>query len=250
MLRVASFNIRNGRAWDGWNSWPLRRRATLAAIEGLDADIVGLQESYRFQLRWLAKRLAAHDVVATGREANNRGEHCPLFARRSVARILSNRTRWYGPTPDIAGSRPPGANFPRIATTCRIELIDSGTSVAVTNTHLDSRSSEFRAASAEQLIQWLAPDIAVTPTVVVGDFNAVPADAMFATLAAAGLREVLPPDAGGTNHRFTGRTDGRRLDHILVSDHFEVVTAKVSHARPGNRLPSDHWPVVADLRLT
>ena len=27
-VRVVSFNIRNGRAFDGWNSWPFRRRAT------------------------------------------------------------------------------------------------------------------------------------------------------------------------------------------------------------------------------
>jgi predicted extracellular nuclease len=41
-LRVATFNIRNSSAPDGDNAWPVRRNATVAAIEHLDADVVGL----------------------------------------------------------------------------------------------------------------------------------------------------------------------------------------------------------------
>ncbi|HJR24407.1 MAG TPA: endonuclease/exonuclease/phosphatase family protein, partial [Acidimicrobiales bacterium] len=57
-LRVATFNVRNGRALDGFvRAWPFRRRAVVAAIASLDADVVGLQEAYRFQLRSLLRGL-------------------------------------------------------------------------------------------------------------------------------------------------------------------------------------------------
>jgi hypothetical protein len=35
---VATFNIRNSSADDGADSWPMRRDATIAAIEALSAE--------------------------------------------------------------------------------------------------------------------------------------------------------------------------------------------------------------------
>jgi endonuclease/exonuclease/phosphatase family metal-dependent hydrolase len=84
---------------------------------------------------------------------------------------------------------------------------------------------------------------------VLGDLNAGPGGDVVAPLLAVGLRDALEGVPGGTAHGFTGRTDGRRIDHVLVSRHWDVVAASIEHPRPGGRLPSDHWPVVADLRL-
>ena len=42
-LRVATFNVRNGIAFDGLDSWPLRRHTTAQAVAGLDADLIALQ---------------------------------------------------------------------------------------------------------------------------------------------------------------------------------------------------------------
>jgi endonuclease/exonuclease/phosphatase family metal-dependent hydrolase len=66
----------------------------------------------------------------------------------------------------------------------------------------------------------------------------------------AGWRDAVPAEAGGTFHDFTGATDQERIDHILVGKGWQVVDAEVSHHRPGGRLPSDHWPVVATLQLS
>lgn len=249
MIRVASFNIRNGRAFDGWNSWPFRRRATAGAIASLDADLVGLQEVFGFQRRWLARRLNGYEVVSAGRQGGDRGESCPVFARRSAGTVVESFTRWYGAAPDQPGTLLDGADFPRIATTCRFRTAGGDSTLAFTNTHLDSRSADRRRASVVQLAEWLAGTAGEGPSIVVGDFNTGPDDPVFELLAEAGLRSALPPEAGGTNHRFTGTAEGRRLDHILVSRHFEVLKGRVSYLRPRGRLPSDHWPVVADLRL-
>jgi endonuclease/exonuclease/phosphatase family metal-dependent hydrolase len=245
-LRVATFNIRNGRAWDGRNSWPCRRRATAAAIAGLDADVVGLQEVFAFQQRSLLRQLDGYAAVGRARDDGRRGERTPLLLREASVRAISHVTRWYGDDPDRPGTRLPEARFPRIATLAEIEVRPSGARAQVVCTHLDAASAANREAAAEQLAGWLDPAL---PHIVVGDLNAGPGAAALAPLLAAGLSQALPADAGGTNHDFTGRTDGQRIDHILVSAGIEVLDARIDHARPGGRLPSDHWPVVADLRL-
>ena len=114
----------------------------------------------------------------------------------------------------------------------------TSTSAALTN----------RLRSIELLVAWLDRDV---PTIVAGDFNATPdgEPALFTALHDAGLLAALPDDGRGTAHDFQGGTDHRRLDHLYVSRHWEVLTAGVIDADVGRRLPSDHWPVAANLRL-
>lgn len=228
-LDVVSFNVRNGIAFDGAHSWPFRRRALVDVLRDLDADVIGLQEAYGFQLRYLMRRLPGYTAVGDRRSRRRGGEHTPVLVR---GRVLAHATRWF----EVSGAR-----FPRIATTARVEV--RGQELTVTCTHLDEASAERRRTSVEQLIRWLAD--MEGPQVIVGDFNDTLDDPMFDALVAAGFRSALPPNAGGTTHHFTGRFDGRQIDHILVPEDAEVIDARVVHGR----IVSDHWPVVATIRL-
>jgi endonuclease/exonuclease/phosphatase family metal-dependent hydrolase len=229
-LVVASFNLRNGRAFDWFNSWPLRRGATATVVRALDADVLGLQEAYGFQLRSLLRRVPGYTAVGDGRGGGRRGEHTPVLVR---GKVESDITRWF----DVTGAR-----FPRIATTARVVV--GSARLSFTSTHLDESSSARRRSSAEQLVSWVAAERG--PHVVVGDFNATVDEPMFELFRDAGLRSALPSDGGGTSHHFSGRRDGRRIDHIFVSADIEVLEAHVDHT---NRRASDHWPVVATIRL-
>jgi endonuclease/exonuclease/phosphatase family metal-dependent hydrolase len=83
---------------------------------------------------------------------------------------------------------------------------------------------------------------------VMGDLNeGLDGPAVTALASATGLRNAVPASAGGSNHEFTGRTDGRRLDHLLVPPTWAVRAAAVDHRPVDGRLASDHWPVVADV---
>jgi len=244
-LRVGTFNVRNGLARDGWNSWPFRRKATAAVLRGLDADVVGLQEAFGFQARSLRDACPGYGFTGKGRSPRRWGERCSVVFRRGDLTLVSSETRWYGSTPTKPGTKLADASFPRIATIVRLRQTGGGPTFTVVNTHLDEHHERNRVAAAEQILTGLDDG----PTVVVGDLNAVPDSPVVAALVAGGLHLALPADAPGTNHGFTGRTNGRRIDHILVSHHWTVTGARVDTTRPGGRLPSDHWPVVADLVL-
>lgn len=245
MLRVATFNIRNGLAFDWLSSWWFRRGATATAIRSLGADVLGLQEVYEFQRTYLARKLPAVRWYSVGRDGGTSGEQCPVAVADGYLTVLEHRTLWYGETPDVPGTRLPDASFPRIATVLRLRDQRTRRDFTVVNTHLDERHAANRAASVRQLAKWLDPAV---PTVVLGDFNAVPGAAdVMGPLLEAGFR--LAPISGGTMHGFTGTAAGRRIDHILAGPQWTIEEAAVVRERPGGKLPSDHWPVRATLRL-
>jgi endonuclease/exonuclease/phosphatase family metal-dependent hydrolase len=245
-LRAATFNIRNSSAPDGDNAWPVRRSATVAAIEHLDADVVGLQEVLPDQLDYLRWRFPRHEIVGVGRDDGmSAGEHAVVMVRHGDWRLEQHETRWLSDDPGTPGSVGWDADLTRIATLVWLRHLN-GTTIGVANTHYDHAGEMAQVESSRLLVSWTAGEL---PWIVMGDLNATPDSPSLKVLTAAGLRYAVPPEAGGSWHDFTGTVDGDRIDHILVTRSWTVVEAAVSHLRPGGRLPSDHWPVVATLNL-
>jgi endonuclease/exonuclease/phosphatase family metal-dependent hydrolase len=249
-VRVVTYNIRNIRAVDWSSLWWRRRRRLADVIGSLGADLIGVQEAYRSQSRWLEAHVLTApewETVATeGRNSGGGGEAVPLWNRVSVLRGVSAETRWFGPAPDLAGSRFDGARFPRIATLAAYDAADDSR-VIVANLHLDSDDVANRTRSLEQLAEWLVPAGSSGPTIVLGDFNAPLDEPGFTALSDVGLRSALPPDAGPTSNGFgSRRAEQQQIDHVFVSDHFRIDRARIftdaGHA-------SDHYPVVVDLTL-
>ncbi|MFA4965436.1 MAG: endonuclease/exonuclease/phosphatase family protein, partial [Thermoleophilia bacterium] len=178
-------------------------------------------------------------------------ERCTVVYRPARLRLESWTVRWLSDTPSLPGSRTWGNPVPRIATLCRFRDLATGTRLGVADTHWDGASAASRLRSAEALLGWLDPAL---PWVVLGDLNAVAGDPAVVRLLAGGLRDTLAhlgergPRAA-THHHWDGATAGTRIDYVLVTAPWEVLGARIAHPRPGGRLPSDHWPVVADLRL-
>ncbi|MEV6410693.1 endonuclease/exonuclease/phosphatase family protein [Kribbella sp. NPDC051718] len=253
-LRVATFNIRNSSAPDGDDSWVLRREATAAAIEELAADVVGLQEVLPDQLAYLRERFAQYEIVGAGRDDGvHAGEHSVVMIRPGDWRLDSHETRWLSADPSTPGSVGWDADLTRIATLVRMQHTD-GTRVGIVNTHYDHIGEVAQLESSKLIDRWTAaePDL---HWVVLGDLNVEPESLPLKVFLEAGWRDAVPATAGGTFHDFTGATDRERIDHVLVRQSgpagtsWQVIDAEVSHYRPGGRLPSDHWPVVATLEL-
>jgi endonuclease/exonuclease/phosphatase family metal-dependent hydrolase len=277
-LTVVSFNIRNGVAFDGLDSWPFRRRATAQALARLTADLLGLQEVYAFQERYLVHSLQSFAATGAGRSARGGGERCSVLHRQARLRLEASRTRWLSDTPDMPGSRTWGNPLPRVVTLCRFVDEASGRRFAFADLHLDGASAASRERAAEALLGWLDPDL---PWLVTGDLNETPDGAAVRLFAAAGLRDLIAEQqatsveredsaaewpanvvahdvAGGeptraeqvaTEQGFGRIAAGRRIDYVLASGHWRLDHAWVARHRPGGRFPSDHWPVAARLSL-
>jgi endonuclease/exonuclease/phosphatase family metal-dependent hydrolase len=251
-LRVASFNVRSWLGRDGWNSWPLRAGACAAAIRGLGADLVGLQEVRPLQERGLARRLPGYAGAGAGRDDGyGRGERCTVVYRTSRLRLEAWTVNWFSDTPRSPGSRSWGNPIPRIVTLCRFTDRRTGDGLGIANVHWDGASAASRRRSAGALLGWLDPAL---PWLVVGDLNATAGDPAVARLVVGGLNDTLAhlgergPQAA-THHQWDGSTAGTRIDFVLADARWDVLDARIDHARPGGRLPSDHWPVVAEVAL-
>ena len=255
-LVVASLNLRHGRAWDGLHSWPLRRRAAAQCLERIGAEVVGLQEVHGFQQHYLTRRLSGYAAAGAGRDdGRERGERCTVLYRPGRLALESWTVRWFSDTPGKPGSLGWGNPVTRLVTLCRFRDGADGRRFGVADAHWDGASAESRLRSAEALLGWLDPAL---PWIVLGDLNATAADPAVARLVAGGLRDTLAhlgergPGAG-THHHWDGATDGTRIDYVLASPEWEILHAKIAHQLPRDGrsgLPSDHWPVVATLRLT
>lgn len=245
-LRVGSFNIRTSRARDGNDGWRRRRDACLAAIGELEADVVGLQEVRPDQLADLRNAFPGARIEGVGRDQNGGGEHASVLVAPGGWTVESSETRWLSPAPRRPGSRGWDAGLARVVTLVRLRL--GATRLGVANTHFDHVGTMARERSAALIAEWLGqePDRA---WVVLGDLNDQPGSRPLRLLAEAGYTDALGPDDGGTEHAFSGATDRTRIDYVLVGRGVQVRAAWINHNRPQGRLPSDHWPVLADLTV-
>jgi endonuclease/exonuclease/phosphatase family metal-dependent hydrolase len=258
-----SFNIRYGTADDGENSWRYRSAFVSDVIRDAAPDIIGTQEALSFQLEELRDALPDYARVGVGRDDGGiSGEFSAILYRAEDFDVLETGTFWFSETPDvpsIAGYW--GAALPRICSWARFMEKETGRTFYVFNVHFSSRSREAREKSAILLSDRVVAREHGDPVIVTGDFNAGERSATMGTLlgsaestSASGLKDsfrTLHPDADdvGTFNGFRGRTTGDKIDAVLISGDWDVVSAAILRTSRAGKYPSDHFPVVATLRL-
>lgn len=242
-VRAMTFNLRRDVPEDGRNAWPHRCDAAAAVVRRHRPAVLGTQEGLPHQLRDLDARLPGYVRVGGCRRGDGQDEHNAVFFDASRFEAEAWGDRWLSASPDVPGSRSWGNELPRIVTWVRLRERGASTRFVVANTHLDHRSEASRLRS----IRWLAEEF--SGALVVGDFNAVPGDAVHRAAVGSGWQDSWL-SAGraeeGTFHGFSGRLCGR-IDWILAPADARVVSCEVVRERPEGVFPSDHDPVVADV---
>ena len=275
-IHVVSFNIRYGTADDGENAWPHRREMVTDLLAELDGDVVGLQEALRFQLDEIGEALPGYAEIGVGRDDGaTRGEYASILVKTSRFTIDTCGTFWLSDTPEVVASTHWGNGITRVCTWARLIDKTSGDGVYVYNVHMDHRSQPSRERAAELIASWIESRAhSDEPVVVMGDFNAGESNPAVRYLCGEIVRasdaEAWPgytppesprlvdtfravhPDATevGTFSGFRpGATTGEKIDHVLVSPGVEVIDAEIDRTDHGGRYPSDHFAVVATVRL-
>ena len=257
-LRVMTFNIRLDLASDGPNAWPHRKHMVAEIIRHEAPGLLGMQEVLLHQKTDLRAALPGYTFVGVARDDGlEKGEFSPLAFLSDRFELLQTGTFWLSSTPAQPGKAWDAA-FPRIATWAILRERTGGQRLAVLNTHFDHVGTEARANSASMIASWARQHAGRGDAVIVlGDFNAVTASPPMALLGDAsrsGLRlaravSATPPyGPPGTFNAFKIDADtAEPIDHVLVSARFDVLRFATITQHWGGRLPSDHYPVVADL---
>ncbi|MBC8064472.1 MAG: endonuclease/exonuclease/phosphatase family protein [Chlorobia bacterium] len=241
-LKLCSFNIRNSDADDGPNSWAHRAETLVKLLRKLDADIFGLQEVLQDQLDLILDALPSYVSVGIGRiDGACEGEFAPILFRTDPVTLTDYEWFWLSETPEIPASKSWDTACERICTRC--DFTFKGRPFRVYNTHLDHISQLARHKSVE-LILSRNDD---RPTVVMGDFNALPADPPIQAMLKAGFEDSLRNRSQSTFHAW-GTEEYGQIDYIfargIALEHSWVVTDELD-----GRNASDHYPVLATLAV-
>lgn len=136
---------------------------------------------------------------------------------------------------------------PRGALWAEIDI--HGMPVQVFNTHLGLLRRD-RLRQARELIgpDWIGhPDVKAKPTILIGDFNSIPASGAYKTLAAR-MHDVRQHAGGFARPTFPSRFPLLRLDHIFVSGGPRILTAEAISS-PLAKRASDHLPLLATVEI-
>ncbi|MBI3750614.1 MAG: endonuclease/exonuclease/phosphatase family protein [Chloroflexi bacterium] len=242
---VATLNIRNIA-----DRWPERLPLLLADMAALQPDVMGLQEVvFAVQQDRLlgaagAARYEAHRAWAGRPEYGNAILVKEGFSTGEPERLdlgLKRSALW------LPVTCPDGTRFAFVATHLHHEVPDEAA----------------REQQVEALLGWLEERPEPGPLIVVGDFNAEPAEPAYARMMAAGFRSAFAA-ANGAEPAVTWPsgiqapgmdTDGEPgcLDYVWVRGAIEVESCRVTFDRPAvgdsTLLPSDHFGLAASLRI-
>ncbi len=256
-LCVMTYNLRYAGSKPP-NAWVQRRPVACEMIQRVGPDLIGTQEGLYSQLKDLAADLPDYAWIGQGREGGSRGEFMAVFYRKQRFEPIEFDHFWLSETPDVVGSKSWGAGSRRMVTWVR--FLDRATKRAfyLVNTHLDNRSAKAREKGARLILKRTATLDADLPVLLTGDFNAaadasepykllVNQDGFTDTWTTAKRRG----DAWSTWHNYLGPIkDGPRIDWILFRGAVTVLSTEIVTFAKDGQYPSDHFPVIARVKLT
>lgn len=262
LLRAMTYNIRLDTPVDGQDGWAHRRPWLTAQIAWLHPDIFGLQEVVINQKRDIAVDLPDYHILGRGRDdGRDAGESSPIGFERSRLRMEEGGTFWLSTTPERP-SKGWDAAFPRVVTWARLTIISGRARLLVLNTHWDHVGEEARRQSGIEISRWLATHRRPNEQIVLlGDFNTDLPSAAMQPLVGPGATPVALRDSRGASQTtpfgpvgtFNGfhlqPNNAPTIDHILVGSGIVVRRYAVIAQNIDGHLPSDHYPVFADLAL-
>jgi len=254
-VNIITYNIRMNTPDDGVNAWPLRKEKVTGLLKFHKADIFNVQEALPEQMDDLTTMMPEYDHVGIGRDDGKRaGEHMAIFYRKSRFEKLSDGMFWLSETPDKPGFGWDAA-CNRTCTWIKLKDKVTGKRFLVLDTHLDHRGMKAREEGVKLILSRI-PEINSEnlPLIFTGDFNLVkesgPVRAILEVLDDARDKTISTPyGPDGTSGGFAVRDKSRTIDFIFINKKVTVLRHGALSDSFGMFYPSDHLPVLAEVRL-
>ncbi len=260
-LNVMSFNIRLNVASDSLNAWPYRKDNVASQVLFHQTHVLGVQEALNDQMVDLQQRLPGFKFTGVGRDdGRTKGEFSAIFYDTARLSLIKGETFWLSLTPSVPGSKSWDAAITRVVSWGYFKDRITGKSFFVFNTHFDHLGQVARHESAKLLKRRVAEIAKDEPVIIMGDFNARPADPPIRELIAEDdpLRFRDTKTLSVTGHygpdgTFNGfrsmEVNDQPIDFIFIKGDWKVLRhATISQTWKG-RFASDHFAVFAELQL-
>lgn len=278
-FRVGSFNLRYDNPGDSLDNWKYRKNHVAKLIKFHDFEIFGSQEGLKHQLEDLSARLPGYGYVGVGRDdGKEAGEYAAIFYKTEKFELLESGNFWLSED-TTKPNKGWDAVLPRICSWGKFKERNSGFEFYFYNTHFDHVGEKARQESAKLILKKINEKGGNTPVLLTGDFNVDQHSESYKLLnLSKKLKDSyhlakLNYGASGTTNGFkVNSTTNSRIDHIFVSEDFNVTKHGILNdiyrteeedlkkiAGSGNfpkeisfyqsqaRYPSDHFPVLVIL---
>lgn len=229
-----------------------RSKLLIAEVNSKDADIMGFQEATPEWMNILTKKLDKYAYVScyrTGDESEG-AEANPIFYKKDKFTLLDSGTFWLTDTPDVVGSKYPGAGCERISTYVVLEDNITQQKIAVFNTHLDNVSYAAGVTGMNRINEKIWDYIGEIPVMLMGDFNSTSSSYVY-TLATKHLRDTRVV-ASETDSSYTYHDYGKQellLDYVLASSEINPMRYSVIKDQINRAYISDHYGIYVDFSI-
>jgi endonuclease/exonuclease/phosphatase family metal-dependent hydrolase len=254
-FNLITYNIRMNNPGDGVNAWPLRKDKVAALLKFHQADIFNVQEALPEMMDDLTTLFPDFDHVGVGRDDGVRkGEHMAVFFRKTRFEKVTDGMFWLSETP-----AKPGLGWDAVCnrTVTWIKLKDRITkkSFFVFDTHFDHRGTKARDEAAKLILKSIKEiNKENLPVILTGDLNltknSAPVQLILRELNDAQDKSLTPPyGPAGTSGGFDVKIMPEKIDFIFVNEKVTVLRHGVLSDSFGLFYPSDHLPVLAEVKI-
>ncbi|AVR43979.1 endonuclease/exonuclease/phosphatase [Christiangramia fulva] len=255
-LKLMTYNIRYANENDAENSWSKRKDFITNQLKFYEPDIFGVQEALKKQIDYFLDNLEDYDFVGVGRDDGKEGgEYSAILYKEDQFKVLDHGTFWLSETPSKP-SKGWDAAYPRICTYALFKEKETGTKFWYFNTHFDHIGDIARKNSAKLILQKISEmNTDDLPVILSGDFNLEPETEPIQLIKnkLKDSKEQAKIVSFGSEGTFNGynydQADRPRIDYIFVNDEVEVEKYGVLTDSKEMRFPSDHFAVMAVLKL-
>ncbi len=255
-LSVMTFNLRFASAKPP-HAWPQRRPLNHEVIRMAAPDVIGTQEGIYAQLKDMAADNPTYGWLGLGREGGSRGEYMAVFYRQHRLEPLEYDHFWLSDTPEVMGSTHWGNTCKRMATWIKFRDRVTQREFYFLNTHLDHQVQVAREKGAQLILDRINAWKTTLPVIVTGDFNCAVGNRAYEIFVKDGGFADTWQTAGehrgediSTFHGYEGKQPkGDRIDWILTRGTVQCDTVEILTYTRDGEYPSDHFPLMARLRL-
>jgi endonuclease/exonuclease/phosphatase family metal-dependent hydrolase len=256
-IKVMTYNIRCGYCEDSSsvNNWSNRKYLVAYLIKSHNPDLIGLQEAEMFQVKELIEMLDEYDWYGVSREdGKDKGESTAILYKKKRFGQLEKQTLWLSETPELV-SKGWDAALNRTVTIIKFKDRKSGEEFYYANTHFDHIGEQARTESSRLIVNLLSQYSDEYPVIFSGDLNYTSTSDGYKILSNKlfDTKLISTNESVGGNISFNGfgkdiQADNK-IDFIFVNDKVEVLNHIIDTTTFNGLYPSDHYPVISEIKL-